>query len=100
MTDADESISVSSLATPHPFDEGADEEPSELRAPSRETYSELMYVSQGRSLKALALLSLGLKNDDGTPTFNQSVLPWSAAVRPSALRPCLLAKILSTQNAS
>ena len=45
-----------------------------------------MYVSEGRSLNALAILSLGLKDDDGSPTFNPSVLPWSAALRPTALK--------------
>ena len=43
-------------------------------------------MSQGRSLKALALLSLGLTNDDGTPIFDLSVLPWSAAAPPSSLK--------------
>ena len=37
-------------------------------------------------MKALALLSLGLANDDGSPIFNLSVLPWSAALGPSALK--------------
>jgi hypothetical protein len=31
-------------------------------------------------------LSLGLKGDGGSPTFNPSVLPWSAALRPTALK--------------
>jgi hypothetical protein len=48
--------------------------------------AEQMYSTNGRSLKALALLSLGLKNDDGSPVFNTSILPWSAALRPSALK--------------
>ena len=85
MTDDDavnESISVSSLATPRPFDDDNDG----LDASSRQTLAEVMYVAEGRSLKALAILSLGMKNDDGTPTFNPSVLPWSAAVRPTALK--------------
>jgi len=78
----DDSVSVSSLATPQPFNDDA----SPGVPPSRETYAELRYVSEGRSLKALAILSLGLKDGDGNPTFNPSVLPWSAALRPSALK--------------
>ena len=53
---------------------------------SDEIHSESMYASKGRTLKALALLSLGLLNDDGNALFNPSVLPWSAALRPSALK--------------
>jgi len=78
----DDSVSVSSLATPQPFNDDA----SPGVPPSRETYAELSYVSEGRSLKALAILSLGLKDGDGSPTFNPSVLPWSAALRPTALK--------------
>jgi len=40
-----------------------------------------MFIGKGRSLKALALLSLGLKRDNGSYVFNPSVLPWSAATR-------------------
>jgi hypothetical protein len=43
-------------------------------------HSELMFVDRGRALKALALLSLGLKNEDGSLIFNSLVLPWSAAI--------------------
>ncbi len=39
-----------------------------------------MFVDKGRTLKALALLSLGLKNEDGSLIFNPSVLPWSAVI--------------------
>ena len=79
---AADSVSISSLATPQPFNDDA----SPGVPPSRETYAELSYVSEGRSLKALAILSLGLKDSDGSPTFNPSVLPWSAALRPTALK--------------
>ena len=79
---ADDSISVSSsLATPRPL-----EEDYATAATPRETNSEVWYISQGRSLKALAVLTLGLTNNDGSPIFNLSVLPWSAALRPSALK--------------
>ena len=81
--DDDDSVSDSSLATPQPLrlvDNAA------ATNPPRETLSEMWYVSQGRSLKALALLSLGLTNDDGTPIFDLSVLPWSAAAPPSSLK--------------
>ena len=77
------SVSSSSLATPKPIDDDAS--PGEA-APSRETFSERMYVSQNNSLKALALLSLGLLNDDGSATFNPANLPWSAALRPTTLK--------------
>ncbi len=41
-------------------------------------------VNEGnRSLKLLAILSLGLTKDDGSPLFNPSILPWTAALRPS-----------------
>ena len=36
-------------------------------------HSESMFVDKGRTLKALALLSLGLKHDDGSLVFNPSV---------------------------
>ena len=87
MTDAANSpySSSSSLATPRPSADAADE-PSSPAAPIFQTLSEIMYASHGRSLKALAVLSLGLKNNDGSPTFDPSVLPWSAALRPSALK--------------
>ena len=62
------------------------DDPAVTTNPPRETLSEMWFVSQGRSLKALALLSLGLTNDDGSPTFNPSVLPWSAAAPPSSLK--------------
>ena len=70
-----------SLATPRPLQENEDD-----AIPSRVTLAEQMYSENGRSLKALALLSLGLKNDDDSPVFNTSILPWSAAVRPTALK--------------
>ncbi len=76
------SISTASLATPCPLEEddvaGA--------APPCETFAEMMYVAQNCSLKALALLILGLKNDNSTPTFDPLVLPWSAAAHPSSLK--------------
>jgi hypothetical protein len=37
-------------------------------------------------LKVLALLSLGLKCDNGSFVFNPSVLPWSAAIRKMAIK--------------
>lgn len=45
-----------------------------------------MVVEGPSLLKALAILSLGLNIDDGTPIFNPSVLPWSAAACPTALK--------------
>jgi hypothetical protein len=78
----DNSVSSSSLATSKPFNDDA----LPGAAPSRETYAKVWYVSEGRSLKALVILSLGLKGDNGSPTFNPSVLPWSAALWPTALK--------------
>ena len=84
MSDAaNDSISISSLATPQAFD---DDNGLEAASSSRQTLAEVMYVAEGRSLKASAVLSLGLKKDDGTPTVDASVLPWSAAARPTALK--------------
>ncbi len=71
-----------SLATPRPLEK----DNAVGAAPPCETFAEIMYVAQGCLLKALVLLSLGLKNDDGTPIFDPLVLPWSAAARPSSLK--------------
>ena len=54
-------------------------------APSQQIYAEAMFAASGRTLKALAILSLGLLNDDGSPVFNPSVLPWSKAQKPTTL---------------
>ena len=80
--DDDGSISVDSLDTPRPLEDDDAAGPH----PPCGTLSELMYEAENRSLKALALLSLGLLNDDGSPTFNPAVLPWSAALRPTTLK--------------
>jgi hypothetical protein len=79
---ADDSSAGSSLDTPRPLEEENGAAPTA----SHESLAEMFYVSQNQSLKALALLSLGLKNSDGTPTFDPAVLPWSAALRPTALK--------------
>ena len=68
-----------SLATPRPLED-------EDNVAARESLAEVFYRSQSQSLKALAVLSLGLKNSDGTPTFNPVELPWSAATGPMALK--------------
>jgi hypothetical protein len=84
MVDADDDdASGDSLATPRPFEDGTTTTPSGIQ---RETLAEQRYAAEGRTLKALAVLSLGLKNDDGTPTFDPLVLPWSAALRPTTLK--------------
>ena len=80
---ADDSSAGGSLDTPRPLEE---EENGAAPTASHESLAEMFYVSQNQSLKALALLSLGLKNSDGTPTFDPAVLPWSAALRPTALK--------------
>ena len=74
----DNSISVKSLDTLQPLED-------EDTAP-REILSEQWYVSKTLSLKALAILSLVLINDDGSPTFDPAVLPWSAALWPTTLK--------------
>ena len=84
------SISDSSLAMPRALVDDA----AAINPPGM-TLSEVMYVTEGRSLKALALLSLGLTNNDGSPTFNPLVLPWSAAACVSALK--MLAKELRVE---
>ena len=56
------------------------------RQAPHETNSELCYAAQGCSLKALAVLSLGLFDADGSPTFNPSKLSWSAALKQSTLK--------------
>ena len=77
------SISTASLATPGPLEE----DDAARAAPPCGTFAEMMYVAQGRSsLKALELLSLRVKNDDGTPIFDPLVLPWSTAAHPSSLK--------------
>ena len=80
---SDDDISVDSLLTPRPLEDDDADTPS---PPPRGTLSEQMYDAGNRSLKALAILSLGLVNDDGAPTFDLAVLPWSAALRPTTLK--------------
>ena len=82
MADGDDDIklSSSSLETPRPLNDDASS--SSLQ----EVHSEAMYAANGCTLKALAILSIGLLHDDGSAIFNPSVLPWSAALRPSALK--------------
>ncbi len=75
-----------SLASPCPLDKDKDHAVVPPSAAARESLSEVFYISENQSLKALALLSLGLKNSDGMPTFNLAALPWSAALRPTALK--------------
>ena len=81
--DDDDSVSGNSLDTPRPPE---DDSASAATPPHGSTYAELKYDAENRSLKALAILSLGLKNDDGTPIFDLAVLPWSAAQRPTTLK--------------
>jgi hypothetical protein len=80
--DDDGSISVDTLNTPRPLEDDDAAAPP----PPRGTLPEKMYDATNRSLKALALLSLGLLNGDSSPTYNPSVLPWSAALQPTSLK--------------
>ena len=47
--------------------------------PSSPSLAEKFYVSHGRSLKELAILSRGLMNEDGDSLFDVRALPWSSA---------------------
>jgi hypothetical protein len=82
--DDDDDSSGNSLDTPRPPED--DDSASAATPPHGSTYAELKYDAENRSLKALAILSLGLKNPDSSPTFDPAVLPWSAALRPTALK--------------
>ena len=57
-----------------------------MPATTRTTLAEQRYAAEGCTLKALGLLSLGLKNGNGMPTFDPSVLPWSAALKATSLK--------------
>jgi len=46
---------------------------------SSPSLAEKFYISRGCSLKTLAILSLGLVNEDGNPIFDINTLPWSSA---------------------
>ena len=81
--DDDGSVSGNSLDTPRPPE---DDSASAATPRPGSTYAELKYDAENRSLKALAILSLGLKNPDGSPTFDPAVSPWSAALRPTTLK--------------
>lgn len=81
--DDNSSSSSSSLHTPREID--FDEVPEAVQDIST-NYAEEMFSKKGRTLMALALLAIGLKNDDGSDMFDRSHLPWSAALRPSALK--------------
>jgi len=82
--DADDDNSASSLATPGPLED--EDDTTTPSVPQRETFAKQRYAAEGRTLKDLAILSLGLKNDDDTPIFDLSVLPWSAALCPTTLK--------------
>jgi hypothetical protein len=63
--------------------------------------SELFYIANGRSLKALAILCEGLRDDDGDPLVDLSILPWSSARKSSDVKPTaneLRAEILRRFN--
>jgi hypothetical protein len=45
-----------------------------------------MHIANGHTLKALAILTIRLLNNNGSTLFNPSVLPWSTALHPSALK--------------
>ena len=59
----------------------------EPTAASSTPLAKKFYISRGRSLKALAILSLGLLNEDGDPIFDVKALPWSSAEKVSNIKP-------------
>ena len=80
-SDDDSASSSDSFATPRAIENND----AAAADPPHETFAELFYTNEGNhSLKLLAILSLGLASDDGSPLFNPSILPWSAVFRPSA----------------
>ena len=78
--DDDGNLVSTSLAPPRVLDYCA------TAAPSQGMHAEAMLLAHNRSLKALALLSLGLLKDKGSPVFNPSILTWSAAQKASTLK--------------
>jgi hypothetical protein len=85
--DNDSSSSSSSLETPQKINfEDAPPPAYATATGNSKNHLESMFVDKGSTLKALALLSLGLKNEDGSLIFNLLVLPWSAAIQPSAIK--------------
>ena len=54
------------------------------RAPSA---SELFYVSEGHSLKALIILCEGLQDETGAPLLDFSLPPWSLVGKASTFKP-------------
>ena len=54
--------------------------------PSSPTSAEFFYACAGHSLKALAILCQGLKNENGQPLVDPSALPWSAAKRQTDIK--------------
>jgi hypothetical protein len=81
--DDNSSSSSSSLHTPREID--FNEVPEGVQDIST-NYAEEMFSEKGRTLMALALVAIGLKNDDGSEMFDRSHLPWSAALCPLALK--------------
>jgi hypothetical protein len=88
MADSEDCSSSSSsfLETPRRIDFEDAPPPTSTTATGTKNHSESMFVDKGRSLKALALLSLGLKRDNGSLVLNPSILPWSAAICKMALK--------------
>ena len=89
--DNNDNGSGDSLTTPCPL-EDKDNAGAVAAVLLRQTDAELHFAAEGSSLKALVVLSLGLKNEDSTPNFDPSVLPWSAAKKAKTLK--MLAKEL------
>jgi hypothetical protein len=72
MIDDNDNVSVSSLATPRPLEDG-----DISSVPQQKTFAKRFYVAENSSI-----LSLGLLNNNGTLIFDKLVLSWSAAFWP------------------
>jgi len=60
---------------------------NELQNSSSATASELFYIANGRSLKALAILCEGLSDESDSPLVDDDRLPWSAAKKVTDFKP-------------
>ena len=58
----------------------------EQRNTSSPSLDEKFYISRGRLLKALSILSLGLVNENGHPIYDTKALPWSSVEKVSNIK--------------
>jgi hypothetical protein len=60
---------------------------NELQNSSSATASELFYIANGRSLKALAILCEDLSDESDSPLVDGDQLPWNAAKKVTDIKP-------------